>query len=327
MILILGECLIYFEYLMDPFHIFFEKLYQAEIYVQSELRSHDMISRMVCGGIAGVAAKTVIAPAERVKMGFQVSSETFSLEKALQRGKDIISKDGIFALWKGHSTTVFRVAPYAGITYMAHDYFEKELKYMYHTEILPFGFKFLAGSFGGVVGTLFTYPLDVLRIRLALTPGSTWLSTAMQGGLYQGISPTVLGIIPYSGTAWCVKQTLTEYFFPRLARKNSGHPSLPQALLINAIAGLVGQFVTYPLDIIRRRMQMFDKSTSIDKKVPNIKSMLAYLVKTEGYKGLSKGFTLNIIKGPITLSISLTTYDLLRGWVNGDLSDIDEHHS
>ena len=34
---------------------------------------------------------------------------------------------------------------------------------------------------------------------------------------------------------------------------------------------------------------------------------------TEGIPGMLKGYSLNIIKGPITLSLSLTTYDLLRG--------------
>ena len=43
-----------------------------------------------------------------------------------------------------------------------------------------------------------------------------------------------------------------------------------------------------------------------------IQSMLQRLLKEEGVKGLTKGFSLNIIKGPITLSLSLTTYDYLR---------------
>ena len=101
---------------MDPFHRFFEKLLcQAEDYVHSGLRSHDVVSRMLCGAIAGVTAKSFVAPAERVKMSFQVSSETFTLRKALQRGYSIVSLEGVLALWKGHSTTVLRVAPYAGL--------------------------------------------------------------------------------------------------------------------------------------------------------------------------------------------------------------------
>lgn len=64
----------------------------------------------------------------------------------------------------------------------------------------------------GAVGTLLTYPLDVLRVRLALMPSSSWSSAIGQGGLYQGLAPTMLGIIPYSGTSWMVKQSLQELF-------------------------------------------------------------------------------------------------------------------
>jgi hypothetical protein len=40
----------------------------------------------------------------------------------------------------------------------------------------------------------------------------------------------------------------------------------------------------------------------------------------EGWRGLFKGFSLNIIKGPITLSLSLTTYDILRNWIENEWS-------
>ena len=75
---------------------------------------------------------------------------------------------------------------------------------------------------------------------------------------------------------------------------------------MNGIAGLAGQFVTYPLDIARRRMQLYPEVNRGTWKV------LAELYATEGLRGISKGFSLNIIKGPITLSISLTAYDKLR---------------
>ena len=42
------------------------------------------------------------------------------------------------------------------------------------------------------------------------------------------------------------------------------------------------------------------------------REVLAHLISSEGLRGLSKGFSLNIVKGPVALSISLTVYDLLR---------------
>jgi hypothetical protein len=45
------------------------------------------------------------------------------------------------------------------------------------------------------------------------------------------------------------------------------------------------------------------------------RTALKTLFVEESFRGFWKGFSLNIIKGPISLSISLTVYDLLRGGI------------
>ena len=194
-----------------------------------------------------------MAPAERVKLTFQISREKFTYVGAFYRAKDIIKHGSVLSLWKGHSTTILRVAPYAGISYAGHDYAENVFRKHLKTHTLPIAYQFLAGSIGGGVATLMTYPLDVLRIRLALTPDLTWRKGLRQPGLFHGISPTLLGIVPYSGTSWCVKQILNEWFTKLMHRK----PNIMEFLVMNAVAGLSGQLVTYPLDVVRRRMQMY----------------------------------------------------------------------
>jgi len=310
---------------MDPtphVHTYMGHFAVIEHYIAHELGANrDVVESLLCGSIAGVVAKTAIAPAERVKMSFQVTTDKFTLIDAMKRGRQMMSRDGITSLWRGHSTTVLRVAPYSGISYAAHDYAELQLMKALHSDTLPFIYKFIAGSIGGAMGTVWTYPLDVLRVRLALTPGSNWLSTIKQGGLFQGLIPTMAGIIPYSGTSWMVKQTLQETFPTIWHRK----PSLIERLSINAIAGLAGQFVTYPLDIVRRRMQMAQQGA--DGHLPSVMATLRQLIATEGLRGLTKGFSLNIIKGPITLSISLTTYDYLMAWIGNMHDDPSYKHA
>ena len=257
---------------------------------------------------SGIVSKTAVAPVERVKLTFQISKEKFTLLGALNRGREIVNQGGIFQLWKGHSTTILRVAPFAGISYAGHDYTESFFLNHLKVQKLPMLYQFLAGSVGGGVATLCTYPLDVLRIRLALIPNLTWAKALEQPGLFHGIAPTLLGIIPYQGTAWCVKQSLNE-LFPKLAKRR---PSVFESFVLNAVAGLSGQFVTYPLDVVRRRMQMHYRNHP-SSNPPSILSSLQHLFVTEGIPGMFKGYSLNIIKGPITLSLSLTTYDLLRG--------------
>lgn len=193
----------------------------------------NVVVSLLCGGIAGVVAKTAVAPIERVKMYFQTSSQHFGLRRAFKHGQEIVKSGGLRSLWRGHSTTIIRIAPLAGISFAAHDYAEMELKAALETDRLPIGYKFFAGAIGGATGTFLTYPLDVMRVRLALTPGSNWMTALQRGGLLQGLSPTMLGIIPYSGTAWMLKQTLLERF---IIVKNRS-PTTMESLIINAIAG------------------------------------------------------------------------------------------
>ncbi len=127
---------------------------------------------MFCGAVAGIAAKTCVAPLERVKITYQVSTDRFTLLNGFSRACEMIQTGGWLSLWRGHSTTILRVAPYAGLSYTFHDFAENKFKEKLGTERLPPYLKFLAGSIGGFFGTVATYPLDVLRVRLAMN--MTW---------------------------------------------------------------------------------------------------------------------------------------------------------
>lgn len=193
--------------------------------------NRDVYESLFCGAIAGIVAKTVIAPAERIKMSFQVTHDKFTLRNAFLKGREVWKTQGVLALWRGHSTTVLRIAPYSGFSFAIHDASENMFKKMLDTDVLPAQYKFMAGSMGGVGGTVLTYPLDVLRVRLAI--GRTWADSIKQGGMYQGLGPTLLGIVPYAGTAWLSKQTMREQF-PKVMHRP---PSVVESVVINAIAG------------------------------------------------------------------------------------------
>ena len=65
--------------------------------------------------------------------------------------------------------------------------------------------------------------------------------------------------------------------------------------------------MSYPLDIVRRRMQTEGLVTSISYR--SILHTMSYVLRSEGLRGLYKGVSMNWIKGPLAVTISFNTYD------------------
>ncbi|KAN0047374.1 hypothetical protein ACTA71_001756 [Dictyostelium dimigraforme] len=119
---------------------------------------------LLAGGISGVIAKSTIAPLERVKILFQVKSKFYSVNSVYGLMKSIIKNEGIGGLWKGNTATILRIFPYSAIQWASYDY----LKNNFVTDKKSSVQIFIAGSAGFSCAILLTYPLDVIRARLAL---------------------------------------------------------------------------------------------------------------------------------------------------------------
>ncbi|PHH69310.1 hypothetical protein CDD83_5768 [Cordyceps sp. RAO-2017] len=92
---------------------------------RKDTRTWDYVWRSgVAGGLAGCAAKTVVAPLDRVKILFQASNPQFAKYTGSSFGvatamRDIYHSEGSRGLFRGHSATLLRIFPYAGIKFLA----------------------------------------------------------------------------------------------------------------------------------------------------------------------------------------------------------------
>lgn len=81
-----------------------------------------------------------------------------------------------------------------------------------------------------------------------------------------------------------------------------------ERLAFGACAGLIGQSASYPLDVVRRRMQTAGVTGS---SYCTIVGTMRAIVTQEGVvRGLYKGLSMNWVKGPVAVGISFTTFDL-----------------
>jgi len=145
------------------------------------------VRNIVAGGVAGMVAKTVVAPLERIKILYQVSAEKFELRRVPMVAKNIVQKEGFTALWRGHTACLLRVFPYAGIQFMVFDgcktFLLKKHERQRQTKksvrrrdsadsLKQFGLSPLesccSGMVAGGISVVSTYPLDLTRAQLAL---------------------------------------------------------------------------------------------------------------------------------------------------------------
>ncbi|CAD6198900.1 unnamed protein product [Caenorhabditis auriculariae] len=213
------------------------------------------------GAIAGAVAKTTIAPLDRTKIYFQVSNTRgYSFKSALKFIKLTFKESGFFALYRGNSATMARVIPYAAIQFTAFEQYKHLLQVDENGVKTPVK-RYIVGSLAATTATCITYPLDTAKARLSVsttmqykTLRSVFVKTYREGGLsalYRGIYPTILGVIPYAGTSFFTYETLKIIY-----HEETGHQvTSPWRMLFGMIAGLAGQSSSYPLDIVRRRMQ------------------------------------------------------------------------
>ncbi|RCK67881.1 Mitochondrial carrier protein LEU5 [Candida viswanathii] len=129
-----------------------------------------IIKSGIAGGIAGSCAKTLVAPLDRIKILFQTSNPEFikyrgTFHGFIDAGKRIWKTDGIMGLYQGNSVTLLRIFPYAAIKFVAYEQIRTILipNDSYETAAR----RFMAGSLSGLASVFFTYPLDLIRVRLA----------------------------------------------------------------------------------------------------------------------------------------------------------------
>jgi len=84
-----------------------------------------------------------------------------------------------------------------------------------------------------------------------------------------------------------------------------------ERMIFGAVAGLVGQTVSYPFDVVRRRLQT---AAVIRPNEVHLGALATArkIIREEGItRGLYKGVTMNWLKGPISVGVSFMTFDTL----------------
>eukprot|EP00501_MAST-03F_sp_TOSAG23-6_P000126 GSMAST32.ASY1.ANO1.128.1 assembled CDS len=275
----------------------------AEKYAEEQYADVTRVfKQLLCGGLAGCVARSCVAPIDRTKILLQTQALTFANEGKVSgpkyRGifhtwRVIIKEEGFKKLWRGNGVNCIRVAPYAATQFASYDFYKSLIS---SNENLTIPKRLLCGALAGATATTITHPLDVIRLRLAVCfiLFQIRIFFSLDGfqdalrhvvkengfrSLYKGYVPTLLSLSPFIAINFSAFD-----IFKRIA-----YPEGPSGGW-SAHVRLVAQSCCYPLDTVRRRMQL------PGTHYKSVCDAFATIPKKEGIRGLYKGMLPNAVK-------------------------------
>ncbi|KAA8527466.1 hypothetical protein F0562_034819 [Nyssa sinensis] len=313
------------------------------------------------GAISGGISRIVTSPLDVIKIRFQVQLEpttswallrkdVYGASKytgMLQASKDIFREEGLRGFWRGNVPALLMVMPYTAIQFTVLHKFKTfaagSSKTVDHIHLSPY-LSYISGALAGCAATLGSYPFDLLRTVLA-SQGEPKVYPNMRSaffdiirirgfqGLYAGLSPTLVEIVPYAGLQFGTYDTFKRWtmewnrFRSSNASMANDAPSSFQLFLCGLAAGTCAKAVCHPLDVVKKRFQIegLQRHPKYGARVEhraykNMYDALGRILQMEGWAGLYKGIVPSIVKAAPAGAVTFVAYEFTSDWLESILT-------
>ncbi|KAI3474144.1 hypothetical protein Pfo_028932 [Paulownia fortunei] len=297
---------------------------------QPQMSQIGTVPQLLAGGIAGAFSKTCTAPLARLTILFQVQGmhsdvAIMSKPSIWREALRIVNEEGFRAFWKGNLVTIAHRLPYSSVNFYAYEQYKSILKSIPgleghggnpHADIFV---HFVGGGLAGITAASATYPLDLVRTRLAAQRNAIYyqgirhaLHTICRDegflGLYKGLGATLLGVGPSIAISFSVYERLRSNWHSQ--RPNDS--TVVVSLACGSVSGVASSTATFPLDLVRRRMQLEGAGGRARVYNSGLFGAFRHIIRTEGLRGLYRGIMPEYYKVVPSVGIVFMTYETLK---------------
>ncbi|XP_050223850.1 probable mitochondrial adenine nucleotide transporter BTL1 [Mercurialis annua] len=272
------------------------------------------VGEFLSGALAGVMTKAVLAPLETIRTRMVVGVGSKNISGSFI---EVIENQGWQGLWAGNAINMLRIIPTQAIELGTFECVKRTMTSAQQkwkengSPRLEFGPVSLniplswispvavAGAAAGIASTLVCHPLEVLKDRLTVSPDIyPSLSIAISkiykdggiGSFYSGLSPTLIGMLPYSTCYYFMYETLKKSYCNSKKKKSLNRPEM---LLLGALAGFTASTTSFPLEVARKRLMV---GALQGKCPPHMAAALSEIIREEGLLGLYRGWGASCLK-------------------------------
>ncbi|CAG9467650.1 unnamed protein product [Pedinophyceae sp. YPF-701] len=267
---------------------------------------------MLSGGIAGVVSRSTTAPIDRAKMIMQVAEGSHMNMR--QAFKVMLAEGSIRSWFRGNGANCAKIGPEMALKLTINDEMKKIVYSRRQDAHIPAWQRLAFGGLSGAVAQACIYPMEVVRTRLAVcAPGSyngmlnVLTRTYQQEGvkaLYRGLTPSLIGIIPYAGVDIAVFEIIKSH----LVEVFDGDLPNSSLLAAGAASASLAQFVSYPFAVVRTRLQA-QGAKGHQEKYEGMIDAFRKTYRHEGVRGLYRGLTPNMLKLAPAAAISWWSFE------------------
>uniref|UniRef100_H2ZUG3 Solute carrier family 25 member 25 n=1 Tax=Latimeria chalumnae TaxID=7897 RepID=H2ZUG3_LATCH len=273
--------------------------------------------QLIAGGMAGAVSRTGTAPLDRLKVFMQVHSSKSNHINVMKGLKGMIAEGKLRSLWRGNGINVLKIGPESAIKFMAYEQVSSQISGIKNLERCNSMLDNVALHMKK--DKAISTRLKVLKTRLTLRKTSQYSSIAdcaqkilkNEGvrAFYKGYLPNILGIVPYAGIDLAVYETLKNSWLQNHG-KDTRDPGVLVLLLCGTVSSTCGQLASYPLALVRTRMQA---QASIDgAPQQSMSGLFKHIISREGFLGLYRGIAPNFMKVIPAVSISYVVYENMK---------------
>ena len=263
----------------------------------------DSLWYLLIGGCSSIVSRTCTSPLELYRLQKQ---NRFIPGSSL---KHILKNEGVLGFWKGNGVNCMRVFPQYAINYTIYRNVLEHMKLenKFHNIFVS---SFLAGS----LSMLCIYPLETSRTFLSLQSNKNQYKNFLDiikkvpfKNLYGGSMMSIMGFAPWNAISLTTFNIYKDLLHKNYEVKN---PNLMK-LSCGGFAGMTAISITYPTDLIRRRLQLQHFGCDSVPDYNGIIDCAKKVVKSEGLIGLYRGLPAAYMKTFPSLSIQLYMIDTL----------------
>ncbi|KAJ2233067.1 Mitochondrial carrier protein ymc2 [Coemansia sp. RSA 485] len=259
----------------------------------------------LAGSVGGIAQVFAGQPFDTVKVRLQTQPDVY--RGTMDAVRKTIQNDGFSGFYKGTTTPLIGVGLCVSIQFLVMEHMKRTFARINGTPsgqapTLTATQLYISGATAGVANSIVSGPVEHIRVRLQVQTSGSAAQYKGPGdcigqiyrnfgwkGIYKGQIPTVIRELNGYGMYFLAYEALVQRTMARTGKSRS-ELSSGLVCLFGAAAGFAMWLTSYPIDVIKSKMQT-DGFAGSARKYSGTVDCAKQVMAQEGFKGFFRGIT------------------------------------